>query len=65
MPVPPQVLEAQKLTTDFFNSERVELILQQLITQFMLLTSEVYIQCYNNVILMIFLKGFRKMGRQS
>ena len=43
MPVPPQVLEAQKLTTDFFNSERVELILQQLITQFLLLTSEVYI----------------------
>lgn len=43
VPVPPQVLEAQKLKRDFFNSEHVEVILQQLITQYMLLTSEVYI----------------------
>ena len=36
-----QVLQAQKSISDFFNDERLRMILEQIVTNFMLLTSEV------------------------
>ncbi|XP_019852787.1 PREDICTED: importin-11-like isoform X2 [Amphimedon queenslandica] len=38
--VPVQVLQAQKSLSDFFNDERLRMILEQIVTNFMLLTSE-------------------------
>jgi hypothetical protein len=38
--VPPQVIEAQRIKSEFFQRERVEVILNQLITRFMILTNE-------------------------
>ena len=39
--VPVQVLQAQKSVADFFHNEQLKNILEQIVTEFMLLTSEV------------------------
>lgn len=40
--VPVQVLQAQKSVADFFHNEQLKNILEQIVTDFMLITSEVF-----------------------
>lgn len=49
--VPIPVLEAQKIKNDFFTRDKLNNFLHQIVTKYMLLTSEVSLDCF---ILLIF-----------